>query len=73
MKKKKSAALLEIGPAIRQVRQKSGISQGDIMWKTGIERGYVSRIERGEIPAPKLQTVMKICGVLGVTVDQLLF
>ena len=63
--------LLDVGGAVRHIRENKGISQGDIMRKTGIERSYISRIERGEIRYPRLSTIKKIAMALGVSVEEL--
>ena len=62
--------LLNVGEALRLFREEKGISQGEIMKATGLERSYISRIERGEIQYPRLSTIKKIAGAIGVSVDE---
>ena len=40
---------LQFGTLVRQQRHLAGISQDDLALRTGIDRSYVGRIERGEV------------------------
>ena len=66
----KEAPLLDIGAALKKMREERDLSQNDIFKATGIDRNYVSRIERGEIKYPKLGKIKKIANALGVTLDE---
>jgi len=66
----KEAPLLDIGAALKKIREEKVLSQNDIFKVTGIDRNYVSRIERGEIKYPKLGKIKKLADALGVTVDE---
>ena len=43
---------LDIAYALKTLREKKGMTQGDIWRATGLERPYVSRIEAGRVSSP---------------------
>jgi transcriptional regulator with XRE-family HTH domain len=49
---------MQIGKRLREVRELSGLSQGDIERSTGLLRCYVSRVENGHT-VPSLDTLEK--------------
>jgi transcriptional regulator with XRE-family HTH domain len=59
-----------IGKRIRQLREMSKLSQGDIEETTGLLRCYVSRVENGHT-IPSLETLERFAGALGVPLYQL--
>ena len=56
---------MNIGVAIKYVRNQVGISQEDLSKKCGISQTSISQIENG-IKSPSKKTVKKICSVLQV-------
>ncbi len=63
---------MTIGEAIKQVRKGKGISQGTIEAKTGIQRGYLSKIENGHNDNPKFKTLYKISEALKVKLSDII-
>jgi transcriptional regulator with XRE-family HTH domain len=61
---------LDVGRAIKFIRQTKGMSQGDIAKQNGWERSYVSDLERGVIKNPSLQTVLLLIKSLGITCNE---
>ena len=61
----------KLGNNIKRIRLKKGMSQGDICRATGMDRGYVSRVENG-LKNPTISNLEKIAKALGVTPDELL-
>lgn len=61
---------LKIGKAIKTLRQKHDNTQGDIFRATGLERGYVSRLESGKIKYPKLKTIDKLSKFFGLKISE---
>lgn len=53
------------GDALREIRKEKGISQEQLALDSGLDRTYVSLIERG-VQSPTLRTVLKLSKVLGV-------
>ena len=54
-----------IGVRIRELREKKGLSQGDIEERTGLLRCYISRVENGHT-VPSLETLERFAGALEV-------
>jgi transcriptional regulator with XRE-family HTH domain len=64
--------LLEsIGNSIRKVRRKQDISQEDLANICEIERGYMGRVERGEVNVSILK-LKKIADALKIEISELL-
>jgi transcriptional regulator with XRE-family HTH domain len=53
-----------IGRVLRTRREKLGISQEEVAERAGVDRSYVSILERG-LKSPTLETLEKICAALG--------
>ena len=61
-----------IGSRIRQYRLERGITQEDLAFHIKTSTAYISSIERG-IKKPSLNKLTEISGVLGVTVNDLIY
>lgn len=59
--------MIAIGARIREARQASGLSQGDLENRTGLLRCYLSRVENGHTE-PSLQTLARIAKALNMPV-----
>jgi transcriptional regulator with XRE-family HTH domain len=59
------------GLAVRRSRTAAGISQERLAELAGVERAYVSALERGQ-RNPTLLTQRRIADALGVTLQQLI-
>jgi len=55
---------------IREIREKKGISIGQLARMTGLTGGSISLIERG-FRNPNMTTICKIRDALGVPIDEL--
>jgi DNA-binding XRE family transcriptional regulator len=53
------------GDALREMRREKGISQERLALDSGLDRTYISLVERGA-QSPTMRTVVKIAGVLEV-------
>ncbi len=62
--------MISIGARIRELREKCGLSQGDIERASGMMRAYISRIERGHT-VPNLESIERFATALGVPVHEL--
>ncbi len=60
-----------LGSRIRQQRLAKGLSQQDLAEKVGVTKGAVSQWELGRTLNIKLPPVIKLCEVLGVSLDYL--
>jgi len=61
----------KLGKNLKELRQKQGLSQGDIARFLGADRSYISNIESGRMN-PTLSTLEKLAKSLGVKLDELL-
>lgn len=61
----------KLGLNIKRIREEKGMTQGDIHRKTGMDRGYISRVESG-LKNPTIFNLEKIAKALGVKPDVLL-
>jgi transcriptional regulator with XRE-family HTH domain len=58
------------GDAMRKSREKLGISQLALQTKTGLDRTFISDLERG-VQCPSLRTVIRVAKGLNTTADKL--
>lgn len=65
---KSSALRRKFGAKLRQERQKLGISQEELGFRTGLDRTYISGIERGE-RNPTLQNIGRIAKALKISLS----
>jgi len=62
---------VSIGKRIQKNRHRCGMTQEVLAEKVNISVPHVSRIENGG-SSPSLQTLVDICNVLGITIDDLM-
>lgn len=60
-----------LGSEIRQARLAAGLSQEQLALRAGVDRTYVSMLER-EIHSPTVDTLFALCRVLGVRPSQIM-
>lgn len=68
--KSEAASLGVVASSIRALRRRKGLTLADVAARTGIDKGYLSRIERGE-KSPSLGTLLKVAEALSVQVGHL--
>ena len=61
-----------IGENIKRVRNKLGLSQDDLVRKSGVKHTTLTKIESNVVVKPSVQTVAKIAKALGVPMEELL-
>jgi transcriptional regulator with XRE-family HTH domain len=61
-----------IGERIRALREKQGLTQGDIEERAGLLRCYTSRVENGHT-VPSLETIEKIARALNMPLYQVFY
>src|SRR5580704_16226749 len=61
-----------IGERIRALREKQGLTQGDIEERAGLLRCYTSRVENGHT-VPSLETIEKIARALELPLYQVFY
>jgi len=67
-----SKELSIISKNIKKYRLKKGISQDKLSKFAGVALYTITKIESGTTPDPRIETVKKIAGALGVTIDDLI-
>ena len=60
-----------VGRNVRQARQAAGLSQEALAYKAGIDRTYVSGVERG-VRNPTVTIIARLAEALGVAAADLL-
>jgi transcriptional regulator with XRE-family HTH domain len=63
--------LVAFGCAIRQARNEAGVSQEELAHRAGIDRSYMSSIERGE-QNPGLMSMHRVAEALGLPLSALM-
>lgn len=58
-----------VGPAFRQLREQFGLSQEALALNAGVDRTYVSGIERG-VRNPSLKSMQRLAGEMNITLDR---
>lgn len=58
-----------VGPAFRQMREQLGLSQEALALSAGVDRTYVSGIERG-VRNPSLKSMQRLAAELDITLDR---
>lgn len=61
----------QLGQNFKRIREKKGMTQGDISRAVKLDRGYISSLENGK-RNPTLSTIKKLADALKVSIDELL-
>jgi len=62
--------LVDFGGAMKRIRERKGMTQGDVFRQSGLERSYLSKFENNKIPYPRIRTVYRIAQALTVSLDE---
>src|SRR5450759_4017141 len=68
----KTRDVMIISDRLRQLWEEKKLSQGDIEKRTGLLRGYISRVENGHT-VPAIETLEKLARALEVPLYQLFY
>jgi transcriptional regulator with XRE-family HTH domain len=60
-----------IGDIVRQKREQLGLSQPEAAERASLSHAYLSRLERGLVPNPKLFDLLALCRALGLSLSSL--
>ena len=61
-----------IGENIKKARNKLGLTQDDLVRKSGVKHTTLTKIESNDVVKPSVQMVAKIAKALGVPMEDLL-
>ena len=70
MEKHKNEYLIRLGSKVRERRIKSGLTQEQLAFNSGLDRSYVGGIERGERNI-SIITLIKLSNILGCAIHDL--
>ncbi len=62
---------VNFGDRLRELRHELGLTQAQLAERIGVSHVYISALERGAKPAPRLATVIALARCLGVPEDDL--
>jgi transcriptional regulator with XRE-family HTH domain len=65
----RTAVRRAFGKTVRSLRSRIGLAQENLALESGVNRGYMGGLERGE-HSPTLETVLKLLGPLHVTLTE---
>ncbi len=68
--KSDASAPTVVGSSVQSLRRKRGLTLAELAAKTGYDKGYLSRIERG-LKSPSVAALMKLASALQVQVSHL--
>ena len=61
-----------IGESIKKYRNKLGMTQDDLVRKSGVKRTTFTKIEGDFVQKPSVQVIAKIAKALGVSIEELI-
>ena len=61
-----------VGENIKKVRANLGLTQDDLVRKSGVKHTTLTKIESNVVIKPSVQTVAKIAKALGVQIEELI-
>ena len=60
-----------VGKHLKEIRVKKGLSQEDLSLETGLDRSYISMVERGK-RNPTLVVIFRLCEILDIQPNTLI-
>ena len=63
---------IEFGKVLRELRKEAKLSQEQLSFEAGIERNFVSLIERG-INQPSIRVIFKLASALNITASAMIY
>jgi transcriptional regulator with XRE-family HTH domain len=60
-----------LGRHLQQARKKAGLSQEELSFRAGLDRTYISHLER-DLNSPSLNVLFRICAALGIRASTLI-
>jgi len=68
METRKRLDVIAIGRALADRREHLGLDQETLADRAGVSRPYISRLERGNVPNPKLLDLERVAGALDIPI-----
>ena len=62
---------MKLGDKIRQLREESGLTQGQLAASSSVSQGYLSQLENGEVKNPSAAVLLRVAQAMHVDSDEL--
>lgn len=62
---------MKLGDRIRQLREASGLTQGQLAHGSAVSQGYLSQLENGEVKNPSAAVLLRVAEAMHVDADEL--
>ena len=62
---------MKLGDRIRQLREGSGLTQGQLAHGSAVSQGYLSQLENGEVKNPSAAVLLRVAEAMHVDADEL--
>lgn len=62
---------MKLGDKIRQLREESGLTQGQLAARSSVSQGYLSQLENGEVKNPSAAVLLRVAQAVRVDSDEL--
>lgn len=60
---------MSLGSELRKAREEAGLSQETVAFDAGVDRSYLSDIER-DLHSPTVEKLLRICKAIGVKTSE---
>lgn len=62
---------MKLGDKIRQLREESGLTQGQLAARSSVSQGYLSQLENAEVKNPSAAVLLRVAQAVRVDSDEL--
>lgn len=62
---------MKLGDKIRELREKAGLTQGQLASSSSVSQGYLSQLENGEVKNPSAAVLLRVARAIEVDPDDL--
>lgn len=62
---------MKLGDRIRQLREESGLTQGQLAQGSAVSQGYLSQLENGEVKNPSAAVLLRVAEAMQIDADEL--
>lgn len=62
---------MKLGDRIRQLREQSGLTQGQLAQSSAVSQGYLSQLENGEVKNPSAAVLLRVAEAMQIDADEL--
>ncbi len=62
---------MNLGDKIRQLREQSGLTQGQLATRSSVSQGYLSQLENGEVKNPSAAVLLRVAQAVRVDSNEL--